>query len=321
MKKFMILLAAALFILNSVNAKIWRVNNNPGVVADFTTAQEANDAATVLAGDTIHLEPSISDYGILTTNKKLVWLSIGYFLTQNPGNQFSTTPGTISYLQVNTGSEGSVFSVVCSNYVYVYANSVTFLRSTFGTFIALYGNNESVNQCWASTYIATQSASSTNNIITNNICASLDMIDGSSAIITNNIVLDQPSRTMYNSVFQNNILAGGTSLTFSNSNVSYNMCSVAALLPGGNNNLQNIDMSTVFQNYQGTSSVDKDLQLKPGSPAIGAGFGGIDMGAFGGTSPFVLAMQPAIPAITGLSFPGATGSNTIQVTFSAKSNN
>lgn len=45
-------------------AKIWRVNNT-GVPADFTTAQLANDNASVANGDTIHIEPSGTSYGSL----------------------------------------------------------------------------------------------------------------------------------------------------------------------------------------------------------------------------------------------------------------
>ncbi len=90
-------------------------------------------------------------------------------------------------------------------------------------------------------------------------------------------------------------------------------------IPAGNNNQLNVNMTNVFVNNAGL--VDNDYLLKAGSPAIAAGFGGVDMGAFGGSTPFVLALQPAIPAITNLSAPASSGGNTIQVTFSAKSNN
>jgi hypothetical protein len=53
----------------TTSGKTWRVNNNPGISADFTTAQVAHDAAS--AGDTIHLEPSLTNYGGLNITKKL----------------------------------------------------------------------------------------------------------------------------------------------------------------------------------------------------------------------------------------------------------
>ena len=56
MKKLNTLIAIFILITTIVNAKIWRVNNNSGVIADYTTVQAAHNAAS--AGDTIHLEPS-----------------------------------------------------------------------------------------------------------------------------------------------------------------------------------------------------------------------------------------------------------------------
>ena len=70
--KTLILVVLAIFAFNCSFAKIWRVNNNPGIVADFTTAQAANDNGGVNLGDTIHLEPSATSYGTLTTTKRLV---------------------------------------------------------------------------------------------------------------------------------------------------------------------------------------------------------------------------------------------------------
>jgi hypothetical protein len=148
---------------------------------------------------------------------------------------------------------------------------------------------------------------------------------GSSAIITNN-VLNYSGRNenysgvgyIYNAVFQNNISIKGGNYAFYNSLPTYNMFPDANF-PSGNNNILNANMSNVFVNSAG--SVDKDFQLKTGSPAIASGYGGIDMGAFGGSTSYKLALQPAIPAITNMSTPSSTGGNTIQVTFSAKSNN
>jgi hypothetical protein len=99
------------------------------------------------------------------------------------------------------------------------------------------------------------------------------------------------------------------------------MTSAATGLPVGNGNVLNINMASVFVNPGALgSSSDKDFKLKPGSPAIGAGQGGTDMGAFGGSTPFVLGLQPAIPAITAITSPAAANASSINVTFSSKSN-
>lgn len=319
MKKFSFIFTTILLFSITTSAKIWRVNNMPGVTADFTTAQAAHNAAS--AGDTIHLEPSIYNYGSITTTKQLVWISIGSFLTQNPGNQFSTTPGTLSTINVNTGSNGSVFSVVTNSGININVPSITILRTHLtgggGYVISINSTDAVIMQCYLNSpdYVYIQS---TNAIVNNNILGYVHMIAGSTAIVTNNVfTYTSSSCNFYNSVFQNNIIRG-IQCNFFNSVASYNMHSGTGI-PAGNSNEQNVNMATVFVNNTGTA--DKDFQLKVGSPAITAGYGNIDMGAFGGSTPFVLALQPAIPAITNLSTPASTNGTNIQVTFSAKSNN
>ena len=61
--KNLLLLFVFTLCMFCVHAKIWRVNNNTGVVADFTTFTAAVNSASVLSGDTIHIEPSATSYG------------------------------------------------------------------------------------------------------------------------------------------------------------------------------------------------------------------------------------------------------------------
>ena len=322
MKRLLYLTTSILFFTLTAQAKIWRVNNMPGVTADFTTAQAAHNGAA--NGDTIHLEPSVTNYGAVTCTKTLVWLSIGNFLTQNPGNQHSSIPGILSTMNMNAGSQGSVISVVTDAGININVPNVVVKRTYMGGALSITGVSTLVSQCFITQYVF---IGSTDAIITNNIIgAGLTVNSNSfSAIITNNVlnyiarneIIFGPS-TIYNSVFQNNISVKGGNIFFSNSQQSYNMCSDASF-PAGNNNQLNVNMTNVFVNSTGT--VDKDYILKAGSAALAAGYGGTDLGAFGGSSPFKLALQPAIPAVTALSSPSSSGSNTIQVTFSAKSNN
>jgi len=90
--------------------------------------------------------------------------------------------------------------------------------------------------------------------------------------------------------------------------------------PAGNGNQQNVDMNTVFVNYN--SGVDNGLILASGSPAIGAGLNGVDCGIFGGIAPYVLSGLPPVPSIFEIiqSGVGTTGVP-IQVNLKAKSNN
>jgi hypothetical protein len=324
MKKLIIVSTMLFFLSENSFAKIWRVNNMNGVTADFTTAQAAHDGAS--AGDTIHLEPSVNSYGSVNANKPLVWLSIGSFLIDNPGNQFSTTTGKIESITFSNGSAGSVISLFTNGSVNIYTSNITMNRShIMGTVYVYYNpSNIVITQNFINTYCTIDA---TNVIFSNNIVGYGITMSGynASAIITNN-VFNYINRndnyhgpaSIYNAVFQNNISIKGGTYTFYNSLPTYNMFPDANF-PSGNNNLLNVNMSNVFVNHTGT--IDKDFQLKTGSPAIASGYGSIDMGAFGGSTPYKLAMQPAIPAITNMSTPSSTGGNTIQVTFSAESNN
>lgn len=315
MKKFSFIFSIIFFLSITAHAKIWRVNNMPGVTADFTTAQAANDGAST--GDTIHLEPSPTLYGSVTTSKKLIWISVGSFLMDNPGHQFSSISGRMLNMTIGVGSEGTVLSIVVAN-INVFAPYTTIIRThvTGGGSINIGSNDAVVMQSYCSGGIAIGGA---NTVISNNIFNAVSVANYATAIIINNIITGSGGYVgpIWNSVFQNNI-SRGILYVFNNSTVQYNL-DAGASIPAGNNNQLNVNMTSVFVNDGG--SADKDYQLKVGSPAIGSGYGGIDMGAFGGSTPFKLALQPGIPAITNLSSPSSSGGNTIQVTFSAKSNN
>lgn len=318
MKKI-ILLLTVIFTCSMSYAKIWRVNNNTGITADFTTAQAAHDAAA--AGDTIHLEPSITTYGGVTTTKKLVWLSIGDFLT--PGLQYSSTPGKLDGLSVNIGSENSVFSCrftlsSCD------ASNVTYSRCYSENYIIFTStsSNSIIINCYITSSININ-GTNTNIIISNNIVGDYISVDqSSSAIITNNVINARSGSqsNIFNSQIQNNIFSqtSGT-YTFTNSNINNNIANLPSFLPAGNGNINSVDMNSVFVNYQGLD--DASFLLKAGSPAIGTGFGGGNMGAFAGSSPYVLALQPGIPAIYQINAPAAPSGTTMNVTFSTKSNN
>lgn len=320
--QFLFVLTLSILSL-SAEARIWRVNNMTGVTADFNNLQSAYDAAT--AGDTIHLEPSVNNYSGVSSSKRLVWLGVGSFLTENPGNQFTTYPSFVTYMSFNPGSEGSILSLHIGS-INIYANEISVIRCSSQD-ININNSNCLVLQSFVNGRI---SLNGTNNVVSNNIVAGGLAMDynTSSAVITNNIF----NRTIIayagyyynniiikNSVFQNNISVLGQ-ITFDafNSTFSNNMCPDNSF-PAGNGNLRNVNMNIVFENPTGSS--DKDFVTKSGSPSIGVGYGGGDLGPFGGSTPYKLALQPAIPAITNISTPSSTGGNTIQVTISAKSNN
>lgn len=304
-------------------AKIWRVNNNGGGGGDFTNAQAAHDGGT-LAGDTIHLEPSPNSYGGLSTSKRLVWISCGSFLGIHPGEQFTQTPGKIISLIVNVGAENSIFNLYIDGAVTIAASNIRIERCfiTGGFQTGAIPNNLVLINSYLKGYVVFYTG--TNHFVSNNIFESYVRVDAvSSAIIQNNVVngVDTYSDAVINNAtVQNNIFNKSTGpLSFVNCTVQYNMSGSGGVLPAGNFNQNNIAMANVFVNNSGNT--DAAFGLKVGSPAIGSGAMGADMGAYGGTTPFKIALQPAIPAITKIVAPFVPAGNTMNVTFSTKSNN
>jgi hypothetical protein len=330
MKKLLLLIVMAILTCHISFAKIWRVNNNVGVTANFTTAQAANDAATVLAGDTIHLEPSTTSYGNLSCTKRLIWISTGTFLNIHPNEQFSPNTGMLDALQaIQPGGENSVFHLYVNYAITIGVQGIRLDRTFGGGTISIdnYGypvTNTVIINCYSrgDLYINTGN----NNVITNNIFeGTLNVYAGNAqAVITHNVfnAVSATAGEVNNSSVSNNLFnKANSAYTFINSVVQYNMSGVTDVLPAGNNNQNGIDMNTVFADNNGNT--DAAFVLKAGSPAIGAGSGtpAVNLGAYGGSSPFKLAMQPAVPAIYKIEAPVAPSGNTMNVTFSTKSNN
>jgi len=320
---FSIVILLAVLISQPLSATKWRVSNVPGVIANFTNLQLANDAVSVLAGDTVYLEGSTLNYGDATINKKLIIVGPGFFLGENDSTQANKVAATLNSLNMNTGSEGSVVTgVSMTGSLTLTAGSIVIKRCYASYTVTIFSSNNILIQSWFNRI--TCYASTQNNIIKNNAIYSpiyeycLMMQDGSNAVVFNNIFFGY--HRICNAEYRNNI-------AYSNSSY-YNVFDVAGSCTVENNiaagaqynsypnNLNNQDMNTVFacfNNCTGFSSDERYKLLVPTSPAIGYGYGGVDCGIFGGSQPYVLSGIPSFPAIWELVVDG------ISVTVKAKS--
>ena len=86
----------------------WRVNNTPGVDADFSDLQAAIDAAS--AGDVIYIEGTgIPHSGTYHVNKAfLTLIGPGYFLALNDSTQANTAPAIIDKLYLDEAATGAI---------------------------------------------------------------------------------------------------------------------------------------------------------------------------------------------------------------------
>jgi len=295
---FPVILVILYLSINNMYAAKWRINNT-GIPADFTTASEAMNSPLVMNGDTLYFEGSITHYGNITFTKKLVVIGPGYFLGENDSTQADVKPAKLYVVEFAAGSEGTIVKgMTIESWTTVNTSGITLEKNKIGS-IGFNGGNSHV---LIRNYISDINIVSTNNILIanniiyrtgSNIYPSISM-NNSSATLLNNIFLGYVYIT--NSIFRNNIqpnISAPDCFIPTNSVVENNI-GASTQFGNLNGNQQNVDMSTVFES---TGSTDGMYMLKTGSPALGAGAGGVDCGAFGGNYPYVLSGMVSGPSV------------------------
>lgn len=343
MKRSALLIIMALSI-NVAQSRIWRVNNNPGINADFTTLQSAHDAAS--GGDTLHLEPSAFSYGGLNATKKLSIFGPGHSLTQNNNLQYVNTISQAEEINFEIGSEYSILSGIqaLSQNVFVKTSNITIVGNKLsGIYLvhpsAITSGTYSISGTiirgnWVN-YIFSES-------LNGNVSHNFSGTSISANIIPVGVSMDTPSSyysnyigslTCRNSTVVNNIIKSANHncasdncnlfLVNKNNTINNNVFSDEAdptnsgNLQNGQNNIFNPVLTNVIV---GTfNSAETDYQLLPNSVAIGAGVGGVDVGPFAGG--YVLSGIPQLPTIYNLVVsPTGSATNGLQVTVKSKTN-
>jgi hypothetical protein len=335
---------ACILMGSMAQARIWRVNNNLGITADFNNYSTAIASASVVNGDTLYLEASATGYTAALLNKRLVVIGTGYFLAgagSNPGLQANTNGAFInsalSFDSLSTGSRFLGVYVAGDLWLDPRADDIRFERCRFNsiswntqasnTFNR--ATNIIFNKCYFNGAAPVTQFYYDNLEITNCIVnGSMSFATGNinSALMRNNIFRGSSQLNVFNTYFANNII-----LDIVPSNVALINCTVKNniaennLLPAGNGNLNNIAEAVLFVNPVGAST-DGQWQLAVSSPAIAAGetVGGItpDCGPFGTADPYRLSGIPPIPTIYSLTVPAAIGvGQPLNITISTRSNN
>ena len=316
-----------------LTATTYRVNNK---VADnatlkiYSTLDKAQTAA--INGDTIMLEGSQDVYSTtFDVTKRLIIKGPGYFLDENPGISANKLPANVTNINFKAGSKGSVFIGVSLGNASISqgGNDITFRRCRIEHFVY---NDNCENIAFSECYFVAgyQSISLTSSwyIITN-----LVMMN---CIVNGTIYINTGTGVFLNNVFNNNQISIPTGFDMKNNilftsektNVHLpalpdidvcNNISISDHFGTANNNKANVAESSLFMGTL-TASTDGKWQLKTGSPAIGAGVGGIDCGAFGGPGPYILSGAPTGPVIYQLNVAShSTSANKLPVTIKVKS--
>jgi hypothetical protein len=335
-------------------AKIWRVNNNAGINADFTTLQAGHDGAS--AGDTLHMEGSPVSYGGATFTKKLVVIGPGYFLDQSTPTQALKQTAIVGGITLYAASAGSVIMGLDFNAsgITVYAHNIVIRRNKFSSpngttpdystgYVNVYYSNQGSNPPVQNTIISQNygllisvNYPSTGILISNNYIAyhayagdatageSLRLHANAIAIIQNN-VLRRGKITVSNTNLTNNIMVAG-SLQGTDNLIANNLGN-GTQFGTADGNKSNVDMNSVFLGSGSGVSFDGQWKLAVGSPAIGVGYGStvdkpVDAGIFSGQTPYVLAGLPPVPSIYYFeNKPIGSNTDPITVTVKVKSNN
>jgi len=312
-------------------AGTYRVNNkltdNP-TANIYSNLQDAHDAA--YNGDTLMIEGSPDSYTGLNCTKRLVIKGPGYYLDENPGISANKLAVFVyGEIVFNAGSNGSLIMGIRSGYSFIiYDDNITVRRCNIGYSVYL-GNSENItlSECiffseGSNTYFSGSIV--TNLVVTNCIMTgSVNLQDGSTGVFLNNIFSNDYITIPTGFDMKNNILftTGKDNVNLPllpDPDVSYNV-SISDHFGTSNHNKANASEGTLFLGAL-TESTDGKWQLKTGSPAIGAGEGGIDCGAFGGPQPYILSGLPAGPVIYELNISSySTPDDKLPVTIKVKS--
>jgi hypothetical protein len=342
MKKGLFILLTSCLLATTSFATLWRVNNISGVNANFTDLPAAYTAAS--AGDTIYVEPSPNQYSTITLTKKLIIIGNGYFTnvtsfsTMNTGLQANATSSTLTHIYFNPGSEFStIMGCNVIGQLIVAASNVTVKRNRIGSQgYPMYVSNYHPT---LGTYSALTNMDIRQNVIDYGIVSTQFSTSGGGAItnmnIQNNILLSNITFPVGISGFmQNNYFAGGTNSFYNfqfnnniqmagaftaNNNVYFNNIGNSTQFGTANGNQQNVSTTALFTNFGNTT--ENRYILNPTGPGIAAGFGGVDVGIFGGPDPYKYSGIPPVPSIYLLSAPATTTTSTLPVTISTRSNN
>lgn len=350
MKKFISTAILILIIAHSF-ATIKRIGywGTPVTGVDYATPALA--VAACAAGDSLYVYGS--GWSIDVT-KRLVIIGTGYFYASNTpsntnfnanlqnynaysgaviqlydGSSSTIVTGIVGYVYCNSSHVSPINNIRISN---CYWNSLATMLKAGMTY-----DGWEFSKCYVTSQFNYNPTTSrmTNLKILNNIfqsgSLSISSVAGQTGIVENCTFYSYNQGNGWggaNLLVQNCIFttSGNAGVTGYNNTVFNNCIFETVPSPGvtGSNNILSSVANNIYVGLptQGTATDDGRWALKVGSPALAAGIGGIDCGAFGGVNPYKLSGIPAVPAFIKLTAPStAANTNPYTLTFSVKANN
>lgn len=293
--------------------RVLTVDNNPGAVAMFSDIAAAYQAAE--EGDTLLVAGSPTTYGTITLRKRLHIIGAGYFLTENgiPGVSRDSSTLNISFDGTETNSASGSTIVGLSGTFQSSAKASGVIIDKCHITTSFFDGQVTIRRsyCADSTLVLRASESSVRNSILVSLNLQAENCTVSNCVITG-VLQAWPSTSISSCIFT----SASTPESFAQNvkgSVSHCIAIGGDFLPAGGDNIENAAFESVFVStgiLDPNFSPDGKWRLKAGSPAIGAGVAGTDIGAFGGPSPYVLSGVPALPRVTRLVVPAIASDST-----------
>ncbi len=325
---FLVFFIIIVFSFQQVKATIITVDNNYPKIGDFATLQEAHDAAS--NEDTIYVYPSLVSYNTIKVGKMLCFIGTG-FQSSQAGLRTTLLEGAFEFIAGSGGSNiigfGGNFNVIIdADNISIKRNKVKSIKVLAGHLGTIISQNFIYD---IDNYFLIDVEAENEVFILNNIVKNHSIWYGPNGNNSNNGKGIRANQTTNTTIIINNII-DLANLSFSNEVVAidigssnataYNNIILIGPIIGDqtefSNNLNGPEINSVFIDYK-----NNDYHLKSGSPAIGTGLNGVDMGIYGGEFSFVDGGYPDIPSIYYLDVPLiGTQKDGINITVKAKSN-
>ena len=289
--------AVALCAATTVSAKSWRINHNVQMKPHFTDINAAMASNEVQAGDTLYLDPNTNLSTTQDVTKQVTIVGTGW-----GGGEVSYARAVVSGTLNIRAAETKIVGLYLTGTIYIIADYVTMERCRVTSQIYTNGSNckyATFRNCYfqgANTAVSGQGNTSVNtaywtieNCIFNKNGDYAGCIHSLySAEIKNNLIVSSCGYTrvlenLANATVQNNIImqlsASNETIrscdgTFTNNVISQNLWAESNYI------VDNKLASVLTGNLESYTLVE-------GSPAIGGGTDGQDVGIFGGLYPYV----------------------------------
>ncbi|MBK9255783.1 MAG: hypothetical protein IPM42_09875 [Saprospiraceae bacterium] len=346
-------------VYNTTYATVWTVSNDPARPAQFTTITAAVNAAS--PGDTLRIAGSNTTYDVPTLYFKLVFIGEG---ANNPNGQSTQLSGfTLSRLNSSLGSSGSKFygvkfSAGGSGVIYVtptfsggtletqVLEDFIFERCQLGPVYIQGSTNTKIKNIlfrncwfWGGNPLIVSGAHINSITLTNcvidprNIQGDAQPLNGN-LLIRNCLFLNSTSSRFVsingaiveNCIFYKSEPTGAINSVFNN-NITY-LCNSNTIPYGSNAGSGNlINVNPLFISYPPLGADfawTHNYGLQVGSPALGTGSNGTNIGLTGGNAPVNnIPGNSRIPVVTGLTLPTSSipVNGTLEINIQAISRN